>query len=204
MAISSGRHPCGSINCRECRVSGNGNRDGIHSSSQVLCCYTHAIKTLSPDFTFMHSIKFILAFIALLAPLAGCHEKAEQYQGLAERAVTSPATVNGTACQNHGSVSYSYVIDGKRYYGWTSSSELSVSSCSDIRPGHAFSIYYDPLHPSVNSIKEPWEEYESRRGYHIPGWLIYFLPLFIPFFVLGIEILKDKQNDTSAPAHGDH
>ncbi|WP_454775552.1 hypothetical protein [Janthinobacterium tructae] len=171
--------------------------------SQVSCCYTHAIKLLILDFTFMHSIKFILAFIALLTPLVGCHEKAEKYQGLAERAVISPATVNGTACENHGSVSYSYVINGKRYYGWTSNAELSLSSCSDIRPGHAFSIYYDPLHPSVNSIKEPWEEYERRRGYYIPGWLIYFLPLFIPFFVLGIEVLKDKQNDTGAPTHGD-
>lgn len=151
----------------------------------------------------MHSITFILAFIALLAPLAGCYEKAEKYQGLAERAVISPATVNGTACQNHGSVSYSYVIDGKKYYGWTFSTELALPSCEDVKPGHAFSIYYDPLHPSINSIKEPWEEYERRRGYYVPGWLIYFLPLFLPFVGLGIEILKDRQNDASASTHGD-
>ena len=45
--------------------------------------------------------------------------------------------------------------------------------------GDPVTVYYDPAHPTVHTLKEPRRLYEEKRGFYVPAWLA--VPLLFMF-----------------------
>ena len=70
---------------------------------------------------------------------------------LAQQHLTSP----GTFVEYHGdhaNVSYTFMVGGQRYHGYSSSDK---DNFAQIRAGAPFEVYYHPANPNINKLSEP-------------------------------------------------
>jgi hypothetical protein len=99
----------------------------------------------------MRSLQFCVAFWLLLN-LSGCASQTAPWQQLLTRNTTTTATVVSTDCSNHGSVTYSFNVDGHDY---TNVSYWIDRPCDKIERGDPVLVYYDPVTPSTNTTMSP-------------------------------------------------
>jgi len=130
----------------------------------------------------MRSLQFCIAFWLLLN-LSGCASQTAPWQRLVTRNATTTATVVSTDCSNHGSVTYSFNVDG---HGYTNVSYWIDRSCDKIKRGDPVLVYYDPVVPSTNTTMSPAD---ALCHYQNQAAVPYFFAAFL-VVVGGIQLVR--------------
>jgi hypothetical protein len=100
---------------------------------------------------------FGYAFFGLFMTCVACAIDLPRLTKLAGQGIATKGIVTGTACQNHGSVSYTFDVDGGAY-----KSGGSGVDCARLRAGDKLDVWYVRDNPSLNSPTDAKAELKSR------------------------------------------
>jgi hypothetical protein len=100
-----------------------------------------------------------------------------EYEKFLTRGAKVEGIVEKKEPQNHESITYSYVVDGKQYTG-TGAAGFGTPPFDVLRVGTKIIVYYDANEPQKSIPGEP-ELYIQRNSGHP-----YFLTLFGPLLVI--------------------
>lgn len=99
------------------------------------------------------------------------------YRRLAAEGVQTEATITGTTCEQHSTVSYKFAAgDGQIYFGRGLSG--SGKACKDIQVGDRMPVWYIPTNPTTSTLREPQSKLENERfsagcvATLMPAWLL--------------------------------
>lgn len=92
----------------------------------------------------------------------------------------APGAVVQPDCNNHGTVSYRYVLDGQAYEGkglWRGGGD-----CDAVTAGQPVQVWYRPEAPSESQLEAPAESLDSHRETALVGALLLPAVLLGAFF----------------------
>lgn len=99
-----------------------------------------------------------------------------RYQRLAAESVRTDATITATSCEQHSTVSYTFVVAGRPYSGQGLSG--GERPCKDIQVGDRMPVWYLSTDPTVSTLREPQAKLENERisvgigAVVLPAWLL--------------------------------
>jgi hypothetical protein len=108
--------------------------------------------------------------LALIAPLAGCHDEADPWRDLVADHVTTTGRIGRLDCGAHPSMRYAFTAGAQTYDAQASDDDFD---CRTARIGDPVLVYYAPLAPEISTLLPPEQAYARSRGHATPaaGWL---------------------------------
>ena len=98
-----------------------------------------------PSFATRYGVAFLLN--AVLMTWIGAPQGVWSIWGIQNDAGTAIGEISILDCKNHGHLTYSFVVNGVKYAGDTTTFQ---GSCLDLKQGQAVKIYYENRNPVVN------------------------------------------------------
>jgi hypothetical protein len=120
-------------------------------------------------------LKYLLALFPWILGAIFLLAAAHGYSEVASRQQTARGTIVQHEPFNHNRYSYKFQVDGRYYSGW----ETPLGTEPEI--GQSVRIYYDPLYPSENGLRDFAERRDSTLG---PAVAILILSVVLTALIL--------------------